>query len=289
MDGMKAEGGGRRLQKIEKSEFGKLLPYLYKRKEPCPTFAFSVLERFIPGFVYADDSDSPRTIFVGTDSGLYFVGGADSNDEFHKHFLKFCSSELKEGRQFTLFSGNGGWDRRILDCFKKELKKSSRYSFTFHPEEYDVEEIHLQESFTVHRLDAATIRSSHEFNLEYYERFWGSAEHFLEKGFGYSVMKGDAALAGECTSIFRGKVYAEIDIYTNDEYRGMGVAKKAGQAFIDHCLKNGMIPRWDCKVENLASMKLAERLGFHEPSSYSIFVKNQQQMDGAHRPMTANR
>ncbi|MGE7879093.1 GNAT family N-acetyltransferase [Peribacillus muralis] len=263
------------MQELEKNEFERLLPNLYKRKDTAPTFVFAVLERFIPGFVFADDLNSPKTFFVGTDSGLYFVGGPISNVAFNKHFLKFCSSKLKEGRRFTLFSGSGGWDGLISDCFKKELKQSSRYSFTFHPEEYGVEEVHLQESFTVSRLDEATIRSSHEFNLEYYERFWGSLGHFLDKGFGYSVTNGETALAGECTSIFRGKVYAEIDIYVDAEYRGMGVAKKAAQAFIDHCLKNGMIPCWDCDVENLASRKLADRLGFREPNSYSIFVKNQ--------------
>ncbi|WP_285767180.1 GNAT family N-acetyltransferase [Peribacillus sp. SI8-4] len=262
------------MPEVEKNQFGKLLPYLYDRKEPCPTFAFSVLERFIPGFVFADDFNSPKTIFVGTDSGLSFVGGANSNDAFNGLFLKVCRTNLIEGKRFTLFSGNGGWDELISDCFRKELKQSSRYSFTFQPERYDGADIHLQNSFTVRRLDGAAIKRSQEFDHEYYERFWQSAGHFLDKGFGYSVMKGETEVASECTAIFRGKVYAEIDIYTNAEYRGMGVAKKAAQAFIDHCLRNGMLPRWDCDVENLASMKLADRLGFGEPVMYSIFVKN---------------
>ncbi|WP_236712670.1 GNAT family N-acetyltransferase [Peribacillus muralis] len=261
---------------LDEGEFEKLVPSLYKSVDPIPTFAFAVLEQFMPGFVFVDESHSPKTIGLGTNSGLYFVGGDHENDEFNKQFLRFCRSKLKEGKRFTLFSGNGKWDELISGCFKEELKQGSRYSFSFQPEGYDVEAIHLQESYTLSRLDEAAIRNSSEFNTDYYERFWGSAVDFLNKGFGYSVVHDETVVASECTSIFSGKVYAEIDIYTNADYRGMGLAQKAAQAFIEQCLKHKMIPRWDCNVENLASMKLAGRLGFSEPSIYSIFVKNRQ-------------
>ncbi|MCK1992103.1 GNAT family N-acetyltransferase [Peribacillus muralis] len=264
------------MQELDEGEFEKLVPSLYKSVDPIPTFAFAVLEQFMPGFVFVDESHSPKTIGVGTNSGLYFVGGDHENDEFNKQFLRFCRSKLKEGKRFTLFSGNGKWDELISGCFKEELKQGSRYSFSFQPEGYDVEAIHLQESYTLSRLDEATIRNSSEFNINYYERFWGSAVDFLDKGFGYSVVHDETVVASECTSIFRGKVYAEIDIYTKADYRGMGLAQKAAQAFIEQCLKHKMLPRWDCNVENLASMKLAGRLGFSEPSIYSIFVKNRQ-------------
>ena len=76
----------------------------------------------------------------------------------------------------------------------------------------------------------------------------------------------------ECTSIFSSLQYSEIDIATHEDYRGQGLASSIVKTFIDHCLENDIIPRWDCDILNKSSIKLAGKSGFGNPVQYSIFV-----------------
>lgn len=105
----------------------------------------------------------------------------------------------------------------------------------------------------------------------YYEAYWGSIGNYEEKGFGYAILH-DAKVISECTSIFASEQFAEIDIATHNDYRGQGLAKIIAKIFINHSLKNNIIPRWDCDISNTTSIKLAKKLGFTNPIKYSIFT-----------------
>jgi predicted GNAT family acetyltransferase len=54
----------------------------------------------------------------------------------------------------------------------------------------------------------------------------------------------------------------EIGINTLSNYRGRGYATIACQGSINEILKNGKIPQWSTSITNIASQKLAEKLGF---------------------------
>jgi len=57
-------------------------------------------------------------------------------------------------------------------------------------------------------------------------------------------------------------VVQEIGINTLPDYRGKGYATIACQGSINEILKSGKIPQWSTDVTNIASQKLAEKLGF---------------------------
>ena len=54
----------------------------------------------------------------------------------------------------------------------------------------------------------------------------------------------------------------EIGINTLSDYRGRGYATIACQGSINEILKNGKVPQWSTSITNIASQKLAEKLGF---------------------------
>ena len=54
-------------------------------------------------------------------------------------------------------------------------------------------------------------------------------------------------------------------ILQRNKYRGMGLAQNVAEIFIGHCIEINLKPNWDCVVNNFASIKLAERLGFENP------------------------
>ncbi|MBY8914866.1 GNAT family N-acetyltransferase [Bacillus sp. YC2] len=46
------------------------------------------------------------------------------------------------------------------------------------------------------------------------------------------------------------------------------------KAFINHCLTCDMAPGWDCDVNNMASVSLAEKLGCNEPANIFCIREN---------------
>jgi RimJ/RimL family protein N-acetyltransferase len=70
---------------------------------------------------------------------------------------------------------------------------------------------------------------------------------------------------------------AEVDIVTLPNYRGMGLAKAATEAFIEQSIQQNIKANWDCFEENVASLKTAQSLGFEPIQTYwflSIYNKN---------------
>lgn len=60
------------------------------------------------------------------------------------------------------------------------------------------------------------------------------------------------------------KEVQEIGINTVAEYRGKGYASAACTKCIDEILRRGRVPVWSTGIENLASRRLAKKLGFSE-------------------------
>ncbi|TXC86031.1 GNAT family N-acetyltransferase [Metabacillus litoralis] len=78
----------------------------------------------------------------------------------------------------------------------------------------------------------------------------------------------------ECTSIFSSESLIEIDIATQFDFQGIGLATKIGKEFITYSLQRNLIPRWDCDVSNRSSINLAKKLEFTNPKEYTVFVSN---------------
>lgn len=62
-----------------------------------------------------------------------------------------------------------------------------------------------------------------------------------------------------------------MDIYTLEEYRGLGLAYCVANRFIAFCMENGLVPSWDCDICNNSSIALAAKLGFKTVTEYTIY------------------
>lgn len=159
----------------------------------------------------------------------------------------------------------------IEERFSNVLRNIPRMKFqsaTFEERKRDCN----KNTYEVKRIDRRDIERSSEFTEEYYKEYWGSKETFLNGGFGFCIEQGGMIVA-ECVSIFSGNGFAEIDIVTHKAYQGKGLAQAVAARFIEHCIQNDIIPCWDCYVDNIPSQKLANKLSFHNPIEYSLFVR----------------
>ncbi|WP_042457062.1 GNAT family N-acetyltransferase [Neobacillus dielmonensis] len=241
-----------------------------------PTFVYSVLDQYIPGKIYLTKSET--SAIMGTGSGIYAVIGDVRDQDGERLLAGLFQSRQAAKKRFTLFSPSQEWDLKIDELLENDLTQYKRHSFIFNPNNYRrLVKVDHSQSFSVHKYDSELISKSHEFNQAYIKEYWGSTTNFLKNGFGFCLLE-DGQIACECLTIFTSSKFAEIDIVTQEPYRGRGLALTAAQLFIDYCLKKNIAPIWNCDVNNLPSIKLAEKLGFEHPSTYSIFVKRQEDM-----------
>ncbi|MCY8498878.1 GNAT family N-acetyltransferase [Bacillus atrophaeus] len=254
------------MQEVKKEQYSDVKTLLHNKETCCPTFVYSILEQTISGVVYADD----QSFLIGTSSGIYYVAGDERNQNCNELIVDLYKRKTESKKRFTLFSSNRSWDSVIRTVLHDELSQMMRYAFS--QQIFAKKAFQLPKGFTLKRINEDIISSSTEFQKAYYEEYWGSVSNFLKNGFGFAVLY-DNHVVSECTSIFLGGNRAEMDIYTREEYRGMGFAYIAGSKFINDCLENGVSPSWDCDVSNKSSILSAKKLGFEISTKYSIFFK----------------
>jgi RimJ/RimL family protein N-acetyltransferase len=102
------------------------------------------------------------------------------------------------------------------------------------------------------------------------EFFCGSVDNFLVNGIGLCMMQGDEIIVEAYVSSF-GETQAEIGAVTREAYRGHGYAPITCAYLIQACEQRGYGAYWSCDVENAASIRVAQKLGFRQERAYQIF------------------
>ncbi len=60
--------------------------------------------------------------------------------------------------------------------------------------------------------------------------------------------------------------YADIGVATDEKWRGRGFATAAASIVARRIHETGRTPVWSCGEDNLASLRVAQKLGFEEVS-----------------------
>lgn len=100
---------------------------------------------------------------------------------------------------------------------------------------------------------------------------WGSAEAFVNKGFGVCAVR-EGAVAGFCTAEYVSEGCCGIGIATADAYRRRGIALAMTGAFLAECAARSVTPYWECWATNEGSVRTAERAGFTRVSDYAVLA-----------------
>ncbi|MUK90648.1 GNAT family N-acetyltransferase [Ornithinibacillus sp. L9] len=257
---------------IEKSQYQDIIPLLHETPLTTPTNAWAIAEKYIQGEIFSNTRKDPKAILFGTIDGTYFVCG-EPDQAFINDFTSFYKK--KEEERFTIFSPTNKWDEVIEDIITSNTKKMKRTILHINKDKYlnDVRYIHNSGSFDIHPITHESIFRSNYFNKTYYQAFWGNVDQYVKYGIGFYATNHINEIVSECTSIFRSKNYANIDIHTTKKARGQGMAFHLSKAFIDHCFQLGILPVWDCDCTNDASLNLAKKLGFDQLSEYHLYYK----------------
>lgn len=188
----------------------------------------------------------------------------------------FLKGELRGRRQefIILVPQHKGWAELIEECFGDRARKVTRYATR---KERDV--------FDLRKLERVASKLPEGYEL----RFLGEAEYEMCKksdwaadlvsqfrdydayrrlGLGVVAVK-EGQLAAGASSYSRYETGIEIEIDTKEEHRRKGLAYACGARLILECLKRGLYPSWD--AQNLWSLALAEKLGYHFSHEYEAY------------------
>lgn len=96
-------------------------------------------------------------------------------------------------------------------------------------------------------------------------------EAFLREGIGLCLMRGDEILC-EAYGLFRGEGTVEIGSITRPDARGRGLSPILCAHVVTTCRSGGYEAYGSCDIDNIASRRVAEKLGFRRSTRYSFWT-----------------
>ncbi len=244
-------------------------------------FARTIVENHLPGKVYVDDVSTPTTFYIVHPYGMSLLFGNPDNDNFNRQFREYALNTDKSRNKcewMQVFPDS--WDEKLKELLGSGLTNNSdnqnnkvelngRVNFKFNRNAYSTfKQNNLKSDFKIVRTDKEAFNNMKGSVIPMY--FWKDAEHFLDRGVGFSLFYNDK-LASTAYSAYIHDHYLELGIETIEEYRGKGLAQYACSALIDYCLQNNFEPVWACRLENTNSCKLAQKLGFESISKRAYY------------------
>lgn len=239
-------------------------------------FARSVVEQKVTGKIFVDNVDNPQTFYVVHPYGMSLLFGDNSNELFNASFKEYALNiDKTRNKHEWMQAFPNNWDNVLSELFKPFLIKSSdntnkiengivelntRVNFKFNITKYlNSPKNTLGPGIIIVKADRHMFHDMKGSVVPFY--FWDSEDDFLKNGLAYAVFY-KRELASMSFSSYRFGNEFELGIETKEKFRGRGFAELACGAIIDHCIANNSEPIWSCRLENIASYKLAQKLGF---------------------------
>ena len=114
-----------------------------------------------------------------------------------------------------------------------------------------------------------------DWSREFCEVF-PSAEEYLNKGFGFGILKEGRLVSGASTmTVYHGGI--EIQVATRESYGGKGLAMACSAALIRECIRRGIRPCWD--AANLTSKHMALNLGYEYRGEYLTIQMSREELE----------
>lgn len=236
----------------------------------------------IMGEIYVDDGDSPScgavvlgdfTFLAGTPSRELVLWSSQDNGKESREQAPWNSPDDRKGIRI-LVPENADWDRVIEEVCGDRAKKVIRYAIKKERDIFDREKLEKAASGLPEGYAAAMI--DEELFHRCMSTEWcrdGVANYpdydlYRQHGLGVVILK-EKEIVASCSSYCGFRDGIEIEIDTRMDERRKGLACACAARLILECLDRGWFPSWD--AQNLMSMGLAKKLGYHFDQEYTSY------------------
>ncbi|MCA1632226.1 MAG: GNAT family N-acetyltransferase [Acidobacteria bacterium] len=273
---------------LKPDDFPHVLP-LYRASGARFPLISAVVQNRQRGQVFADQPERPRAAVIVNNFGFTCVVGAQHDEPFDAGLAELLNTTGALRPTYLLwYAPPARWQQRLDALAPESIRRRERARFEFRRGRaaWLGETEQCPAGFELKKLDEELVTKTEKFGIELGTRFWSSVEDFVEHGLGVCLVK-DGEVVSLCYAAAVADGFAEVDVLTDAEHRGRGLASLVARQFIRECLAKGITPTWDCFVANAGSMKLAQKLEFDEVSRYSFYSFNTPIEFGGHGEMSA--
>lgn len=223
---------------------------------PGPLIGLHVLQTG-HGSCFVDRWPDPRVILTDTAKNLSLAGDAAAlqPDDLRPHVAGFVEApDHFVPLLWATFPDLIVWDRVIY-----ELPSKPRFS--------------LPADFAIRRLGANDTHHLQNLSEEsrWISKTWGGPAGLAASGYAWGAFAGDRLVA-VANAFFLGDRYEEMGVVTEPEFRGRGLSVACAGALCEEIKVRGHTPSWTTSTDNLASIRVAEKLGFQWQRHDHLYV-----------------
>ncbi|WP_169457904.1 GNAT family N-acetyltransferase [Ottowia thiooxydans] len=250
------------MHELAPSDFSRV-GFLFQDLPYGQTIPNSVIAGWGKGRVFVDDEAQPTAALVCNNGACTLAGDASQvvfAEAVCRWLLEYHGSDY-----FILYAFPDQWGS-FLDRYLEppHIRKRRRLDFDFSTPAFALltNQPHvIPQGYELRRIDESLMEEIRQDVSPYSRSYWRSAADFHRHGIGFCVLY-EAEIVGICYTCFTWNGHHDIDIMTSEKHQRKGLRLAVARAFIEHCIRNGLTPDWDCWSKNLASVQLAEKLGF---------------------------
>lgn len=230
------------------------------------TLIWSCLQN-IMGNIYVDDLEKPLAAMAFIGDFCFFTGLP--NKELVLYKPKECMQDF-----IIMVPQNDNWAELIMNCYGDKAKKITRYAIKKEQNVFNKEKLQkavqsLAPEYSIKMIDEDIFDMcrSNDWSRDLVSQY-KDYDMYKKLGIGLAILKDGVVVSG-ASSYTRYLEGIEIEIDTKEEYRRKGLAYVCGAKLILECLDRNLYPSWD--AQNMWSVALAEKLGYHYDHEYTAF------------------
>lgn len=221
----------------------------------------AVIDGSSRGRIFADDAASPTCALIAMEGAFMYLGGAPASEDDAQSLVDRIFTDLlthDPEKELVLFAFSSLGRARLEPLlYRRGAITISRKIFAFNPQKFAT-------LAGWHALIPAgmQLRSIDPEIAGQYPQFQPITAPSTHR-FGVCLMDNGRVIS-HCSAVAVGGGEAEVDIFTEEDCRGRGLAAITASAFIEECQQRGLAPAWACWPYREGSYKLAKKLGFEE-------------------------
>ena len=219
------------------------------------------------GHLRVDNASNPNVAWFSY-YPINFVAGNSHSDE--AQLLVETIPDLN-----IIVVPNDDWARLVKEQYGKELRVQQRTKFN--PGSLDPEKIrrlknNIPSGFELQEINRNNLRTVDPAVCRIIDLHFGGVDGLLQHGVGFCAVQENQIFSLAYSAFpFIDEFEVQVDTVDDPSYRRRGLATGVSAALIEYALENDIVPHWD--AANLASIKLAEKLGYSNPVAWEAYYK----------------
>lgn len=230
-------------------------------------YPLSVAEGIQEGDIFINAARGYEQVLFWAHSGFAYLSG-EADVCFLDEVYGLMTDCIKSNtRRFLLMTRNPHIEEYFTQ--KDDCIVEKRYLFTY-AGDTKVPMPLLPTGCALREIDSRLLKSISGQIIP--SRFWKNADDFFVRGKGYCIVCGNDIASWAFSAAVSTKEI-DIGIETNANYQQRGLGIIVAKKMIQYVTRQAKRPVWACHYKNVASAKMAEKLGFIKIAECSVIKR----------------